>query len=483
MQGKHFIALAIPFLLAACTSMAPTYERPAAPVPASWPSGSAYAPQAESQRTAADTPWRSFILDDKLRQVIEQALTNSRDLRQTIASIESARAQYRVQRAALLPTVDAGVNGSRARSLGSSSDGSSTTMRTQSYSAEVSLSSYELDLFGRVRSLSDAALETYLATEEASRATRISLIAETASAWLTLAADRNRLAIAQRTLDSAQRSMTLTQKRLEAGVTSRVDVRQAETVYQQARADVASYTTAIAQDRNALDLLAGSPIDDALLPDDLPEGGRWLTDVPAGLSSDVLLRRPDVLQAEHQLKSANANIGAARAAFFPSLTLTASGGVASAALSSLFSGGATIWSLAPALSLPIFDGGANRASLAYSEAQRNLYLSAYELAVQTAFKEVADALARRGTMQEQLAAQVALVAAATDSYQLANARYTKGVDTFLNALDSQRTLYSAEQSLVSAKLTALDNQVTLYRVLGGGLGDGDGDGESLPSPR
>ena len=474
MQPKHLLTLVAALVLSACSTMAPTYEQPAAPVAASWPTGSAYATPTAATTAAADIPWRDFILDERLRQVIDQALANSRDLRKTIANIESARAQYRVQRAAELPTVNAGVSGTRARGTVSGSNGGSGGTATgiaESASASIGISSYELDLFGRVRSLSDAALETYLATEEAARATRISLIAETATAWYTLAADRNQLAMAQSTLQSAQNSKALTQKRLEAGVTSRVDVSQAETVVQQARADVASATTTIAQDRNALELLAGSSISETLLPTELPDASSSLAAVPAGLASSVLLQRPDVLQAEHQLKSANANIGAARAAFFPTLSLTASGGVASAALSSLFSGGATIWSLAPALSLPIFDGGAHKANLAYAEAQQKLYVATYELAVQTAFREVADALARQGTMREQLAAQGALVAAASDSYQLATARYVKGVDSFLNALDAQRTLYSAQKSLVTARLAAFDNQVTLYRALGGGGGD------------
>lgn len=469
---NHLIVSSLAILLGACSSMAPTYERPAAPVPQAWPTGAAYAPAATAASAAADIPWQQFVLDDRLRQVIAQALANSRDLRKTVANIESARAQYRVQRAALLPTVNAGVSGTRARSATTTgTNGGVATVQTQTTSANLSVSSYEVDLFGRVRSLSDVALETYLATEEAGRATRISLIAETASAWLTLGADRSKLALAQQTLESAQRSMTVTQKRLDSGVASRVDVRQAETVYQQARADLASTTTAIAQDRNALELLTGSPVADALLPTALPDtDGVVLADVPAGLSSDVLLSRPDVLQAEHQLRSANANIGAARAAFFPKLSLTAAGGVASTALASLFSGGAaTVWSLAPAVTLPIFDGGANRATLAYTQAQQSLYVSTYELAVQTAFQETADALARRGTMAEQLSAQTALVDAAADSYRLANARYTSGIDTFLTALDSQRTLYTAQQTLITTRLTALDNRVTLYRVLGGGV--------------
>jgi multidrug efflux system outer membrane protein len=465
-------------LLTACGTLTPTYRQPAAPVPQAWPSGAAYGPATASTDAkitatrAADIPWQTFVLDERLRQVIDQALANSRDLRKTIASIESARAQYGIQRAALAPTVAAGVSGTKARTATTDADGNLSTVRSQSTNAGLSISSYELDLFGKVRSLTDAALETYLGTEEASRATRVSLIAETANAWLTLGSDRSQLAISQQTLASAQRSMEVTRRRLDAGAASRVDVSSAETVYQQARSDVASTTTLIAQDRNALELLTGSPVADALLPAALPPtDGVVLAEVPAGLSSEVLLQRPDVLEAEHQLKSANANIGAARAAFFPSLSLTTSGGVASTALAGLFSGGAaTVWSLAPTLSVPIFDGGANRASLAYSKAQQSLYVSSYELAVQTAFQEVADALARRGTMAEQLSAQDALVLAASKSYELADARYQMGIDTFLTALTSQRTLYTAQQTQISTRLTALQNRVTLYRVLGGGAG-------------
>jgi len=472
MHAKLLCLSALALSLSACSSLAPTYERPAAPVPAAWPTGAAYAAPTAAAVAAADVPWQSFILDARLRSVIDQALSNSRNLRETIASIESARAQYRVQRAAELPTIDAGVSGSSARSLSSTNGHANTSTVSHSYTADVGLSAYEIDLFGRVRSLTEAALETYLSTEEAARSTRISLIAETATAWLTLAADRNRLAISQKTLDAAKRSMDLTRRRMEAGVDSRVDVRSAETIYQQARSDIASTATAIAQDRNALELLVGAPVADTLLPDELPPTEHWLAEVPAGLSSEVLLRRPDVLEAEHQLKSANANIGSARAAFFPKLSLTATGGVASAALSTLVSGGASVWTLAPSLSLPIFDGGANRANLAYAKAQQKLYVATYELAVQTAFKEVADALAARGTMAEQLAAQKDLVAAAADSSELSTLRYEKGVDTFLTALTSQRTLYSAQLTRVTTQLAALSNQVTLYKALGGGLATG-----------
>lgn len=467
------LALALPlaFAVTACT-MAPRYERPDAPVPDTWPSGAAYATSQDTERTAADIPWREFVKDEKLRQVIDQALQNNRDLRSTLANIQSARAQYRIQRADLFPQVNGEVSATRSKNI-STFSGSDRPVESEIYTASLGLSAFELDLFGRVRSLSRAALETYLATEAAGRATRISLIAETARAYLTLAADNTQLALSQRTLESAQRTMEITRQRLVAGVSSRLDLRQAETVYQQARADLASTRAFIAQDRNALELLAGGPIADSLLPAELPGEHDWLADVPAGLSSSVLLQRPDVVQAEHQLKSANANIGAARAAFFPRLSLTASTGLASSELSDLFNNGASVWSVGPNLTLPIFNGGANVANLAYANAQRDLYVSQYELAIQTAFREVADALAVRGTIQEQLDAQRALVDAAADSYQLAEARYSKGVESFLNTLDAQRSLYNAEKSLVTARLTASDNVVTLYRVLGGGLAGGE----------
>lgn len=461
------LAAAVSLVLTGCT-MAPRYERPAAPVADTWPSGASYDPAQASEKTAADVPWREFIRDQKLQKVIEQALANNRDLRSSLANIQSARAQYRIQRSDLFPKFNGELSATRQKSLNSFNT-SGGAVENESYSASIGLSAFEIDLFGRVRSLSKASLESYLATAEAGRATRISLIAETASAYLTLAADNSRFELARRTVESAQRTMDVTRKRLEAGVSSRLDVRQAETVYQQARVDLASTTALIAQDRNALELLMGGRLTDELLPAELPDDHQWLAEVPSGLSSSVLLSRPDVLQAEHQLKSANANIGAARAAFFPSLSLTASKGLASPELSDLFSDGVSVWSVAPNLVLPIFRGGENVANLSYAKAQRDLYVSQYELAIQTAFKEVADALAVRGTIQDQLDAQRALVDAAADSYELAEARYTKGVDTFLNALDAQRTLYNAEKSLVSARLTASDNVVTLYRVLGGGL--------------
>jgi outer membrane protein, multidrug efflux system len=446
--------------LGGCTSLAPAYQRPAAPVPAILPGGSGTA-------TAAGLPWRAFVREPRLQRIIAQALAQSRDLRKAALQIEAARAQYRIQRAQALPSIDAVAGVASSRALVGTPDNAAVTATI--YSANVGLAAWEIDVFGRLRSLSDAKLQAYLSTVEAARAARISLIAETASAYLTLAADRSRLVIAQGTVAAARQTMELTEQLVTGGTSNRGDYWQAATVYHQARADAALLTAAIAQDRNALELLAGGRIDDALLPDALPEQLDWFADVPVGLSSAVLLDRPDVLAAEHDLIAANADIGAARAQFFPSLTLTASGGLASVALAALFTGPVAVWTLAPSLALPLFRGGANRANLELTEAQKQLFVAGYELAIQTAFREVADALATRGTIDEQLAAQVALVEAATKGYELAQARYKAGVDTFLTTLVSQRALYAARNALAATQLAALGSRVTLYRVLGGGL--------------
>ena len=469
MSRRALLALVPALMASACMTMEPRYQRPAAPVPSSFPAGAAYPAASEGATPASEIAWKDFILDARLQQVIDQGLANNRDLRIAAANIASARAQYRIQRADLFPTIEASVSGTASKGATTSGSTTGSSDETRSYRATAGLSSYEIDLFGRVRSLSKAAQESYFATGEAARATRISLIGETASAWLTLAADRSQLQLAQSTRDNAKRSMDLTQSRKDAGVASRLDVRSAETIFRQASADVASYTTLVAQDRNALDLLVGASVDEALLPQSLDEKGSYLADVQAGVSSTVLLNRPDVLEAEHRLRSANANIGAARAAFFPTVSLTGSGGLASSALSSLFDGGTSFWSIAPQIALTIFDGGAKKASLDYSKAQRDLYVATYEQAVQTAFRETADALARRGTIGDQLAAQTGLRDAAADTYVLSKARYEAGIDGYLSYLDSQRSLYSAQQGLITTRLTGYDNLVTLYRVLGGGV--------------
>jgi multidrug efflux system outer membrane protein len=446
--------------LAGCVSLAPKYERPAAPIPEQLPGGNGTA-------TAAEVPWHEFVREPKLQQIIEQALANNRDLRKAVIAIESARAQYGIQRAQLFPSVDAVANITSSRVPIGTPD--NQTLKSTIYSATVGTTAWEIDLFGRIKSLSNAKQESYLGAIENAKAARIALIAEVATAYVTLAADRSRLQIGNDTMASSKRTMELTEQLVGGGTSNRGDYWQAATVFQQARADVAALTASIAQDRDALELLAGGPVADALLPDALPEHLDWFSDVPVGLSSQALLARPDVQSAEHDLKSANANIGAARAQFFPSLSLTADGGIASAALGALFSGPAFVWTIAPTLAMPLFRGGANRANLDYSIAQKQLFVASYELAIQTAFREVADALATRATIQEQLAAQAALVDAATKGLQLARARYEGGVEPFLTTLVSERALYGAKSSLVATQVATLGSRVTLYRVLGGGL--------------
>ncbi|GAA0333985.1 efflux transporter outer membrane subunit [Sphingomonas oligophenolica] len=476
-MSPRSLTVAAAALLSGC-NFAPVYVRPALPVAPSLPTGASYGPAASS--TPAEIPWRDVLTDAKLRTIIERALANNRDLRAAVANVASARASYHIQRASQLPTIS--VDGSA--SVAGSGTGS-TSRTTESYSADVGTSSFELDLFGRLKNLSKASFETYLGTEAGTRNTRLTLIAETATAYATLAADQELLVIAQETAASTARSLKLTLSLNEAGLTGKVDVRSIETTNAQARSDVESATTQVAQDRNALDLLVGAPVEDALLPGTLDSLQNGIAKVPVGLSSDVLLRRPDVIEAEHQLISANANIGAARAAFFPKITLTSAVGFASTALSSLFSGGAFAWSAAPSASLPIF-GGTNRGNLDYSKAQRDMYLAQYEKAVQTAFREVADALARAGTIERQQAAQAALVTASTQANTLAEARYREGIDTYLAALVTQRTLYTARQTKISTDLAALTNRITLYQVIGGDSADPaatDDSARSTSAPR
>lgn len=461
------LAIATALFLTACSSNAPkatTAVGSSSVMPGNWPTGTAYANEAAFN--VVQLPWQRFVQDARLQQVVQMALNNNRSLRQAVANIEVARANYRSQRAAQLPGLNASASMSRARSL-SSNNGEDSGSLSKSYNTSASLSSYELDLFKKARSLTAAQLENYLATEQTARAAKMSLVAETISAWLALAADQSQLVLAQRTADSAQQTMVLTQKRLDVGVDSLSSVTSAQTVYYQAQADIASYSTAVAQDRNALELLIGKVLNDSLLPNGLRDNN-ILASVGAGVSSQVLLQRPDILAAEHTLRADKANIDAARAAFFPSITLTSTAGIASSSLNGLFNGGAGVWSFSPNISLPIFDGGANQANLDAATAQQKVDLAAYEYAIQTAFGEVADALARKGTMDQQINAQILLVKAATDSERVATERYKNGIDTYLTALDAQRTAYSAQQQLINTRLTALDNRVTLYRVLGGG---------------
>ncbi|CAN5719297.1 efflux transporter outer membrane subunit [soil metagenome] len=443
--------------LASCTSMAPTYERPAAPIRTELSGGAG---------TEALPSLEAFVHDGPLRQLIAQALMANRDLRRAAEDITSARALYRVQRAAALPIIDASASISSARQLSGGPDNATVTAT----GAQVlGLASWEIDVFGRIKSLTDAKQQQILDAVELARVARMSLIGEVCTAYVTLAADRKRLAIANETMENGKRVMDLSDKLVGGGTTNRSDYYQAATVYQQARADVALLTATIEQDKNAIELLAGGPVGDGLLPQALPDVPEWFADVPVGVSSAVLLERPDVRAAEHDLMAANANIGAARAQFFPSLSLTASGGLASTSLSALFSGPAFVFSVIPNLAAPLFRGGANRANLAYTESQKRAFIAAYEAAIQRAFRDVSDALAVRATIVEQLDAQHALVEAATKSLEISQARYQAGVDPFLSTLVSQRALYTAQNSLVSTQLSALANRISLYRALGGGV--------------
>ncbi|WP_298273510.1 AdeC/AdeK/OprM family multidrug efflux complex outer membrane factor [Geobacter sp.] len=467
-RGISIIAVAVG--LTGCATMAPEYEQPPAPVPAAWPSGPAYKEgAAKAEKPVADIPWQEFFVDEKLRKLIALALENNRDLRVAVLNIGRARAQYQIRRSDLFPKVDATAAGNIQR-LSSGSFGSNPAVTVEQYNVSLGASSYELDLFGRVRSLKDQALEQFLATGQARRSVQISLVSEVAVGYLTLAADRERLQLARETLANQQESYKLTKSRFEAGVSSALDLHQAQTSVDAARVDIARYTTLVAQDENALSLVVGSPVPAELLPAALSEALTALKDVAPGLPSDVLLRRPDILQAENLLKGANANIGAARAAFFPRITLTGSIGTGSGELSGLFKPGSFIWSFAPRITLPIFTAGANQANLKVAEVDRDIAVAQYEKAIQTAFREVADALAQRGTIDEQVAAQQSLTDATAESHKLSQARYEKGVDSYLQVLDSQRSLYGAQQNLITARLSRLANLVTLYRVLGGGGG-------------
>ncbi len=449
--------------------MAPEYTRPMAPVAAVWPDGPAYQKGIDNPpaKKAADLPWQEFFADQQLRQVIALALDNNRDLRIAALNIERSRAQYRIQRAELFPNINAAAAGSGQRIPKTlTSSGHAETIHQ--YSVGLGVSSYELDLFGRVQSLKNQALEQYLATEQARRTVQISLVAEVAANFLNLAADRELLQLAQDTLKAQQTTYQLNQRRFELGVSSELDLRQAQTRVDAARVDIARYTTLVAQDANGLNLVVGSNIPAGLLPQKLSDTLTAMKDIPPGLPSEVLLRRPDVLAAENQLKGFNANIGAARAAFFPRITLVGSLGVGSNELSGLFTSGSGAWSFAPQITLPIFDAGSRWASLKVAKVDRDIAVARYEQAIQTAFREVADALALRGTIDDQVAAQQSLTDATAASYHLSQARYEKGVDSYLNELDAQRSLYGAQQELITIRLTRLLNLVTLYKVVGGG---------------
>lgn len=470
-DGLLMPVVALAGLLAGCGALVPRLPEAQSGIPAQWPlppttaAGVALPVEAAAEpdasaATVADIGWRDFFVDPKLEQLIALALGNNRDLRVAVLNVERARAQYRIQRADRLPSIDA--TGALTRS------GGEQLPVTEQASVTAGVAAFEFDLFGRVRNLTVAQLERYFAQEAARRAAQLSLVAEIANAWLALSADRELQRVAREALTNREQALALNEKRHELGAVSALDVSQAQTAVETARTDVSRYAGQVARDINALTLLVGAPIDPDLLPDSFDLHVSGLGALPAGLPSEVLLRRPDIQQSERLLRAANANIGAARAAFFPSIRLTGQVGYASDDLSTVFDSGTRVWSFSPQVSLPIFEGGRLVAGLRSARIDRDIALAQYEKAIQGGFREVADALALTRTLAEQKASQQALVAAATRADELSRVRYESGRDSYLVLLDSQRTLYAAQQSLIATQLAEQSNRVLLYKVLGGG---------------
>lgn len=456
------LAALLPVIAGGCT-MAPKYTQPKPPLPAEWTSGvgDKAAPGAKMQ------DWRQVIADEPTKRLVELALANNRDLRVAILNIEKAQAQYQIQRADLLPKIDATAGAEMARTPAKlSSTGAAVTSRK--YSVGLGFSSFELDLFGRIQSLKDEALENFLATEASRRSVELSLVAQVATGYLTLAADREQLALAKEILETEEASFQIVQQRYDFGVANELELAQAQTTVDTAKVNVAKYTAQVTQDENALSVLVGMPLSQELMPAKTLADIAPLNPVPAGLPSEVLFRRPDVLAAEHQLKAANADIGAARARYFPSIGITSSIGFASNQVNDLFNSPAGAWSFVPQITLPIFHSGAIRAGVKSSEAQRDIMVAQYEKTVQTAFKEVSDALALSASLEDQVKAQTSLAKASGKSYELSTLRYEAGVDSYLNKLDAQRSYATSRQGLISTRLSRIANTLTLYKALGGG---------------
>ncbi len=470
-------AAAAVLLLSGC-SLAPRYVRPAAPVAPEWEpgAGAALAPS-----TVADVGWRDVFHDPRLQALVALALENNRDLRVAALNVELTRAQYRIERADRLPAASGTATATRQH-LDADLSPTGRAVTTTSYTVGVGVTAFELDLFGRVRSLSDAALEQYLSTEEARRSVHLSLVAAVATQYLAVRALDDQVALARRTQEAVESSSALARRTFEAGRTSELDVRTSEAQVQTARFNLSSARLQRARAENALVLLVGQP-----LPPDLPapqplDAQTLLAELPPGVPSEVLLRRPEILAAEHALRSANAVIGAARAAFFPSISLTAFGGTSSGELSGLFGSGSGLWSFTPQLNLPLFRGGALKASLDAAEVRKSIQVARYERAIQEAFREVADALVARAALDEQLDAQRTRVEAEQRRYDLSDLRYRKGFDSYLGVLDAQRDLFAAQQLLIQSRLARLSNLVDLYRALGGGWRERSATADAATAP-
>jgi outer membrane protein, multidrug efflux system len=478
-MNKRLLVLltGISLILGAC-SLTPEYIRPEAPVPTEWPQGPAYnSTQVQSKGVSVTELSRErFFPDQQLQDIITMALTNNRDLRLAALNVERTRAMYGIQRAELFPAVAvSGTGGKQRLSSDLISPGDPRTV--EQYNLNLGIASWEIDFFGRIRSLSEQALDEYLATEQAQRSAQISLVSEVAKVFLILAKDRENLSLAQSTLESQQNDYNLIKHRYDVGVATELDLQRAKTRVDAARRDIASFIQQVAQDTNSLNLLAGSSVPESLLPADLssitpPE------EISAGLSSEVMLSRPDIIAAEYRLKGGYALIGAARASFFPRISLTTSLGTASDELSGLFSSGTSVWNFAPQIVMPIFDARV-WAALRVSEADQKILLTRYEQTIQTAFKEVADGLAVQGSIDRQLEAQQSLVNAVAETYRLANKRYNQGIDDYLGVLDAQRSLYTQQRVLIVLNLTKFVNRVNLYAVLGGGGDIGDGSERTM----
>jgi outer membrane protein, multidrug efflux system len=468
----------LPLCLAATTltacSFTPRYDRPVAPVSAQWPASSgagttgSVAPKAGELQSTADIGWRDMFRSPRLQRLIEDALANNRDLRIATLNIAAARSTYRIQRADLLPSIDASGGLTRQR-LSSSTSGTGKPEITSLYTAGIGTTAYEVDLFGRVRNLGSSAMNKYLATEEGRKASQTTLVAEVASAYLTYLADFELLQLTESTLRTRQSALDLTQRSFELGSRSRLDVAQSATLVESAIASRAQYRRQVEQDKNALTLLVGKEIDPALLEPERLSSVQVMETLPVGISSAVLLARPDIRQAEYALIAENANIGAARASFFPSISLTGSGGFASTGLSDLFlSGSSGVWSFSPKVVLPIFQGGRLQANLDLAKTNRDIAVARYEKAIQTAFREVADALVARATYSEQLQAQRALVSESEQSEAITKARYSHGIDSHFALLDAERSLFEAQQNEIIVHQRTLSNLIDLYKALGGG---------------
>ena len=464
-----WLTAAIAASLAGCVNLAPLTGTPVAPVPGTVGAGATAAPAQPTAHSLEQAEALAWVQAPQLRQVIALALANNRDLRLALTNIEKARAQYGVQQADRLPTVAASAQANRTRAA----QDLTTAGRDQTTSqlvAQIGFVSYELDLWGRVRNLNEAALQQYFLTTENQRNVQVTLVADVANAWLALAADQARLELAQSTLASRRKAFAITQRTYELGATSGLVLAQNQTTVDSARGDMAAYSSQVERDRNALQLLVGGPVPEALLPAPLASNtpsAAALAELTAPLPSSRLLARPDIQAAEYALRAATANIGAARAALFPTISLTASAGTASNELSNLFGAGNGTWSFVPLVRLPIFDGGRNRANVQVAEANEQLALAQYEKTVQTAFRETADALADRARWAERLEAQASLLAATQKAFDLSEARFKAGVDNYLSVLDAQRSLYAAQQTQITLQLAEQVNRITLYKVLGG----------------